>query len=159
MYAVLTYLSALVLLCHPVASDHAVYISVVEITEERVQVKVFTDDLQNAIRNYDSNYRQVSDGQFCSENRLLIQRYFQSHLTIKINGQPIVLRYTSASKEGDSYWVSFDMPQMGIWQSIEVTDKHFMELFPTQANIIKIMAGKQRFCKLTVNKPDCKFPL
>ena len=158
MQTLVSYLFALQLLGTPLVDDHAVYISVVEIREGRLQVKVFSDDLQNAIRNYDSNFRSVSDEQFCFENRASIENYFGSTLRITINDEQVAFSYASATKEGDSYRLSFDMPDMGIWTSIEVDDRHFMELFPSQTNIVKIMGSKQRFCKLTLNKSACQFP-
>ncbi|MEM9328961.1 MAG: DUF6702 family protein [Bacteroidota bacterium] len=158
MHTVFTYLFALFLMLD-LRSEHAVYISVVEITDGRVEVKVFTDDLQNAIRNFDPNMKMAQDDQFCRENRNTIQSYFQRNLKIDINDKPMEFSYASATTEGDSYWIVFDMGKVGTWKTVSVEDRHFMEIFPTQTNIIKIIGGKQRFCKLTIGDPSCSFPM
>ena len=136
---------------------HAIYISVIEFKETDFRLKVFTDDLQDAIRNFNSGFQSVTDDSFVSRNHLIVQEYFRKTIEISINDEPVNFLYHSSTIEGDSYWINFRFNNPGGWKSFEMTDKHFMELFPTQTNILKMMGKKQRFCKFTHQSSSCRF--
>ncbi len=139
-------------------SDHAVYISVVEFQENSVRIKVFTDDLQDAIRN-DSpgSFQPGNISDFCNLNQSAIEKYFQNKLKIVINNSPVAIKYLKSRVEGDSYWINFTMNFSGSWKSLNISAPFFRELFPTQSNIIKVMGSKPRFCKITAGNPQCSF--
>lgn len=139
------------------SSEHAIYISVVEIYPSEVKVKVFTDDLISAIRNSNANLKQSTEEEFCSANQRLIESYFKSKLKIKVNGTPVSLTYRNSILEGDSYWISFNSNAATDWKTVQVEDTHFLELFPTQSNIVKLTGSKQRFCKLSKGTTNCSF--
>lgn len=150
-------LALLMMYGHSTFSDHAIYISVVEIEAQRVRVKVFQDDLQDAIRNYSSLVPDTIRTNYCEQNRTMIEDYFNEKLKIAINNQPMALTYQTSSEEGDSYWISFLYSAPDVWQSIVVEDSHFIELFPIQSNIIKLVYPKQHFCRLSLGEPKCTF--
>ena len=153
----LSYLSLLFFFASPGEDRHAVYISVVEIEAEKIRVKVFSDDLRDAIRNDTGIVPDTAVSDFCDRHHEEIQQYFMKNLKIKINEKPVAYHYESASFEGDSYWINFGFIPEQEWKSIYIEDKHFMELFPSQSNIIKVKATDLRFDRLTSSKTSCSF--
>jgi len=135
--------------------DHAVYISVVEFQGKELRLKLFTDDLQDAIRNDSQAFQSSDDQNFCRVNRTPIESYFRKKIKIKVNGRQISFRLRDSKLEGDSYWIAFDLDASEEWKTLSLTASHFMELFPTQTNIIKVIGSKQRFCKLTTSNRTC----
>ncbi len=153
----LLYLPLLITLISPIEERHAVYISVVEIEVNEIRVKVFSDDLRDAIRNHAGVIAEDNTTDFCNKYQQEIERYFSEKLSLVINDESIPFKYESATDEGDSYWIKFQFDQEENWRSIEVEDKHFMELFPTQSNIIKVNGPALRFGRLSVNQTSCSF--
>ncbi len=153
----LPYISLLIMFANPTAERHAVYISVVEIEAKEIRVKVFSDDLRDAIRNYAGITSDSSITNYCDRNQKEIQQYFSEKLSLFINGTKIPYQFQEASEEGDSYWITFSFATVPEWKSIKVEDRHFMELFPTQSNIIKVNWPDLRFGKLNMAQPSCSF--
>lgn len=141
--------------CQP--PTHAVYISVVEINQQEIRVKVFQDDLQDALRNFNPKSPAIRTNFHCGESGELLSRYFSQKLKVEVNDQNLELDFGSCSEEGDSYWITFITNGPEEWHSISVKDNHFMELFPTQSNIIKINSPEQHFCRLSMSQPTCSF--
>ncbi len=110
--------------------EHAIYVSVIEadIVEDRVEVeiKVFEDDLRDALR-------PTSDSLTVEENLVY---YFNKHLTIGGNqGQASLIDHY---QEGESYRILMNYNLNEGTNKIEVSASYFMELFPTQQNILKV---------------------
>lgn len=138
-------------------SDHAIYISVMEVDLDsdstRISIKVFTDDLENAIYNFDSVKYQPDS--FLSNNSQLIQGYFNAHISIQ-TPQPVTLDFQNGEKVGDSYWLYFKGPAQN--SSFKLEANYLMELFPTQENIIKIKNGENTtFCRLNLSNKVCEY--
>ena len=136
---------------------HAVYISVVEIEQNELRVKLFTDDLQDAIKNFSSSYKSDSEAKFCETNATSIEAYFNEKMKLTLNGQAVSIRLKGHSLVNDSYWLSFSFNGPTEWTSLKLVDSHFMELFPLQSNIVKVSYPKQRFGKLEMGKTTCEF--
>lgn len=136
-------------------SDHALYLSVLEIDKQQMKVKVFIDDLQDAIK-YDSDSPIQSDEErFLLINRPLIQEYFQKKIQLQVNEQRVDFNLDKTSTEGGSYWVSFTLESPEKWQSLSLKASYLMELFPDQTNVVKILGEELHFFKLTKNNTSC----
>lgn len=122
-------------------NDHAVYISVLEIDNQQMRVKVFSDDLADAIRNDSSS----------------IEAYFQKKIKLKINEQPIDFTLHEVSVEGDSHWITFNLYGPATWQTFALEADYFMELFGDQTNVVKVTGEKPQFFRLTKSNPSCRF--
>ena len=140
---------------YSLSEDHAIYISVIEFHGKELKVKLFTDDLQDAIRNDNSSFQPSDVKSFCRVNKTPIESYFMKKLKIMVDGKAASIRLRESKLEGDSDWILFDMNSNEEWRTLSITASHFMELFPTQTNIIKVIGSKQRFCKLTSSNPTC----
>jgi len=138
--------------------SHAIYISVVEIEHKdldnnaKIMIKVFTDDFKDAILNAFEKQIDFSDEKSCSDNKSVIEGYFNKHFKAVINGKHLSISLTSCELNGDSVWLYFDMNCPTYWKEISVTADFLMELFPKQSNIVSIYHGNdKRFLRLTIN--------
>lgn len=140
--------------------EHAVYLSVVELKHEgksstsSISVKVFMDDLQNVIRNYNPDFKRSSNDSFVSDNMKDIENYFQDRLKFKVNDELGTLVFESHSIENDTYFLKFKMSSQSEWKKIEIVGDFFTEVFPDQSNVITITNEDQKyFARLTKSKP------
>jgi len=135
---------------------HAIYISVIEILHEssradaRITAKVFTDDLENALLNAFEQQTKFVNLKSCVSYSEQIEEYFKKHLQLKINGQMINLEFSTCEINNDSVWLDFYLKCPREWKDMEIMSDFFMELFPTQSNIVNIHHGDEKhFFKLT----------
>ena len=141
--------------------DHAIYIGVVEIIREergttaQLRVKVFTDDLEDALRNFSKQHVSLSAESDCQANALWIARYFETHFECTINGRQAPFDYQKCGKNSESVWLFFDLKVPEDWKSIKVRADFLMELFPTQTNVVSINDHhKKKFLRLNKKKPS-----
>ena len=143
------------------AIDHAIYLAVIELDHggggpsAQATVKVFTDDMQDALRNaFGEEFRAVGEADFCVRLSGQAGAYFAEHFTCRINGRPAPLTLKNCTLEGDVYLLQFDMECPERWEKLEVEADFFMELFPTQSNVLSILHGEERgFFRLTKKDP------
>ena len=138
--------------------NHAIYISVIEIEHKGlgnnaiIMIKVFTDDFKDAILNAFKNRIEFSKDKKCSDNKSVIEGYFDKHFKATINGKPLSISFNSCELNGDSVWLYFDMACPANWKDVSVSADFLMELFPKQSNIVSIYHGNdKRFLRLTLN--------
>lgn len=140
-------------------SEHAMYISVLEIDQQEIRVKVFTDNLEDAIRNDAQHYAPPVEGAFHVVNQQYIEAYFQKKIVLKSGEKRISLTLKKSSHEGDSYWFTFTPTSIEKSEEIELKANYLMELFPDQTNVVKVMSSSPKFFRLTKFFPSCSFKL
>jgi len=133
----------ILLLGAPAEIDHAIYISVLEIDPQQMKVKVFEDNLQDALKN-DSN---------------TIEGYFRKKIKLKINGDEVGFDLLDTKIEGDSYWITFRLREHPKWKSFSLEANYFLELFPDQTNVVKVLTEEPQFFRLSIFNPKCSFTL
>lgn len=130
-------------------SNHAIYVSVLEVTAGSLMVKVFANDLEDAIYNQSQQRFNLLSGD-CHENKVRIKDYFASHLSCKIDGKLMRYNFVSCEVNDISLWIKFDFTPPPIWSEVEITADYLMELFPTQSNVVSITYhGEKRMFRLT----------
>lgn len=143
------------------SDNHAIYIATVEIrasAEAEVNIKVFADDLQDVLRNYQEKSLIISDESALMANKQLIEAYFNEHLMISQNELPLSLKFISGSKENDAFFLSFQMNSSEVWRTLSIKGDFFMEVFPDQSNVFTVhQAGKKYFCRTTRSSTDHRF--
>ncbi len=154
------YSSVLLFLCLLVP-NHAIYISVVELNhdsekqESFLSVKVFTDDLQNVIRNFNSEFNRAGIEQFVDANKEDIEKYFRQHLTFTVNDKLKELEFVSSVLVSDVYFLNFKFKSATDWKKLEIVADFFTEVFPDQSNVMTIKyKGEKYFARLTKSKPN-----
>ena len=140
--------------------DHAIYISVVEIKNDAnalglVSIKVFQNDLGDALRNFSNEKTPYDLTQDCGTYSNVINDYFAKNISIIINGTRLELDLNDCEIVGDSYWLNFTSAAPKKWQQVYVKTVFLMELFPTQTNIITVdYQEERRMFKLTKSQSE-----
>jgi len=135
---------------HPIQKkpNHAIYLSLTDIEivegEAKLKVKVFSDDLRDALKNYQSTEYKPADLQnFFSLNQSLADDYFSKHFQLQVEDEPIAIKVKEFSIEGDAHFINFSCVLPQNIKNITVKADFFMELFPTQTNVLKVKNGAQ----------------
>ena len=117
-------------------SEHALYLSVVEISDMEegmdITIKVFRDDMVDALRNHGDALQSTMDSLDDGE----IRDYFSEYIKLyPIQDQSLEVRQITV--EGDSFFISLFTDRA--FNTVgELGISHFFELFSNQKNIIKI---------------------
>lgn len=133
-------------------NDHAIYLSFVKLDmgKQEITIKVFSDDLDNVLRNYDVSYSSADSEKQREE---ILQSYFQDKFLVYLNDEKILLSYDKMSIENDASFLIFRFEKNESVTQITVRGDYFMELFPTQNNVIEIKKGQEKyFLRLTKNQ-------
>lgn len=170
MFSLLIYLFAFPHLLQLASSElkeipaHALYIGVIDVqfvasdSDVQITLKLFSDDLEDAIINATGNRVSVQSESHCGLFKAALMDYFEDHLQIRINNQSQAFHWKSCKIVGDTHLLLFTVPHDTPWKIVQVQADFFMELFPTQANILKVnYAGEQYFGKLQRNKKSIQF--
>lgn len=136
--------------------DHAIYISVVEISHDTnnevatLKVKVFADDLEDAIEN--EFLERISLNQPVLDNKKanLVSRYVNAHLVFYVGSIKLDWELQDSEKVGDAIWFSFRATCPAEWEQVQVFGDFLTELFPTQTNVFSVdHAGNKKLFKLS----------
>ncbi|NQZ77054.1 MAG: hypothetical protein HRT61_13270 [Ekhidna sp.] len=138
---------------------HAIYLSVTEIAlfknNAELNIKVFSDDLRDVLKNYDASQYQSGDLQtFYSLNVKLSSAYFNQFFKMESQAEEIQLEHVGYHIENDAHFIQFhcSLPEQ---TSLTLNAQFFMELFPTQINVVKIRKGEQQqYLKFTKSSDD-----
>ena len=132
-----------------ITAYHAIYISVVEITfnsnqHVEVVIKVFTDDLEDAIRNH-SERISLKD---CTSGKSVILEYLSETFQLSTSGRNLELGWRTCENTNDSVWIY--LSGTGDDSDVHVKASYFFELFPTQTQVVSVTKGdRKQFLKLT----------
>ena len=134
---------------------HALYLSMTEIQLNadgtgEIEIKVFSDDLQNALKNYSGTYQPADLQNFFSKNKALAAEYFGAHLHLLLNEDIIKYQLVNYEIENDAHFITFQFRNPLDANRLSLEADFFMELFPTQTNVVKVnRAGEQYYYKFT----------
>lgn len=126
-----------------ISSSHAIYVSVVEVEEGSIKVKIFANDLEDAIFNHSRQRPDLLNAN-CNQSKVLIANYFNDHLACKINGNEQKFTFVSCEVNDISLWLTFEFNSPAAWLNVEITADYLMELFPTQSNVVSITFKKEK---------------
>lgn len=142
--------------------EHGIYISVIEVEKSAgdfngsVKVKVFVDDLEDAIHNHSNNKKSYRSG--CQSNESELKAYFEEHLVFNVNKEPKKIELLNCERLEDSLWLNFKFDQKTTWNKVDIVADYFMELFPTQSNIVSIDDGTgKQFSRLNKSQQSAEF--
>jgi len=131
-------------LCFFLSPSHAIYIGTIKITHHQakesttMEVKVFSDDLQNALKNeYQLDYLpKIST--ICNDADHNLNRYFDKHLQVWVNDQQLPFQLVDCTVVNDVHLLHFTFDASSKWQTVKVKANFFMELFPAQTNVLQV---------------------
>ena len=138
---------------------HAFYVSVVRIhhpsPEEpaSVEITVFSDDLQSAMKNFTGGSSMIPIGSICNTESTMA--YFSQHLDIRVNDKPSFIEFTSCEEVGETHKIIGTFACDPSWNSFQIKADHLMEIFPTQTQMIYVHLEEDKFTlRLTAQEPD-----
>lgn len=141
--------------------NHAIYLSLVEVDHKdlgivaTVKVKVFADDMEDAMMNAFKKRINFLDASSCDSGKSEVEAYFEKYFSYRINNKLATLTLVNCEANGEAIWLYFKIDCPDKWTRVEVKANFLMELFPTQANIITIYHGdEKRFLKITHAHPE-----
>lgn len=132
------------------APSHAFYVSItdVEFLEEwgdfRIKVKIFTNDLEDALEKAGFGRLYLATEKESPEARISIYQYIQQKLSLKVGKTPVNLSYEKVEYRDDACWIYAKVGQSCQWDSLWIENKILFELFDTQTNIIRLKVHGQR---------------
>lgn len=133
-----------------VYEDHALYLSVLEVSIDekivKVELKVFSDDLADALRNFGGSGFQSID-----ENTLT-QGYLNETILIGSNNQNCSLILMNNQIVGESNLISLQSNLANSEQGVSIQANYLMELFPNQQNILKLKLNDSQFYEILKDK-------
>lgn len=143
------------------ALPHAIYISVIEMqhvegsNEYSLEVKVFSKDLKDCLRNYLRG--DLVDNDSLPDLKDLT-KYFSNYIQIKVNNQNLQLECSHILIENDTYRLQFVGKCPDLWDSLELKAGYLMEIFTDQSNILNLSSnGSRYFHRFTLDEQLFKF--
>lgn len=145
-----------------VVEDHAIYVSVIEVEKAAsnhngiLKVKVFIDDLQDVIYNKTGNRKSYRGG--CQSNDTELEAYFKHHIQLTVNSESMDIVLSDCERLEDALWLNFSFKSEYDWTELNISADYFMELFPTQSNIVSITnAADRQFSRLNKGNHKAEF--
>jgi|GEM_PF-2123286 len=121
--------------------DHAVYLSTMELAlvegEVNMVIKVFEDDLRDALRGYHGHVIDTSGISFDQE----VAAYMNHHISFDYGHEELAFKCTRVVLVGDSYQVTMETFSEILDAELSISADYFMELFPTQQNVLHLVDG------------------
>lgn len=142
---------------------HPLHISVTEITldekenELEIMMRVFTDDLEAAIRNEKNNPDLSLVNPPNTTLDKIVWDYLQTRFKITANGEQLNLKYLGHEKDEDVIVFYVQVQPAKKFETISITNSIITELYDDQSNLINVTVGETtRSLRLMRNNPSGK---
>ncbi|MEP6700020.1 MAG: DUF6702 family protein [Bacteroidota bacterium] len=138
---------------------HPFHVSVVEIehniTDKSLEIscKIFTDDFEKVLaETYKTKVDLINPPNKVTMDSL-VKKYILSHLSVKVNGKPCLLKYVGFENESEAAYGYFEIENISSVTKIELTNTILFDRFDDQMNIMHVKVnGNRKSTKL--NYPD-----
>jgi len=140
-------------------SLHPFHVSVVETehnaTDKTLEIscKIFTDDFETVLaKNYKTKVDLINPPNKAAMDTL-VKKYIISHLSMKVNGKPVIMNYVGYENESEGAYGYFEVEGIATLSKLEITNSILFDNFEDQMNIMHVKVGGNR--KSTkLNYPD-----
>lgn len=128
---------------------HEFYFSLTEIEyvkeKKSVQIisKVFTDDLETMLRKRVNENIVLDLGKDETGINEYILNYYRDKFIVTINNEPKEYVFIGKEYEEDTVFIYFEIEDIPVLETMEVTNKVLFDTFNEQQNIIKIKHNKE----------------
>lgn len=145
---------------HP--GKHPYYISLTEISskgpaEIRVSVRIFSNDLEDALRKSSGKSIDIINPKNQAEADSMLFHYISKHLSIVLNAKPQILHYIGYEKEEESIWTYLEIKHAKpvAIKTLQIDNTILYDYFPAQTHIIRVNRFDQTESKKITN-PESK---
>lgn len=143
---------------------HPMHVSVTEIEfdekehELEIMMRIFVDDLENAIRE-ETNHQSLDLAKATEpEKRSIVGNYLEKHFTVSLDGKAQTLKYLGQEIEGEAMICYIQAPNVKKWKTIEVSNSILMNIFDDQSNLVHVtVVEKVKSMRLTTDNYKAKF--
>ena len=140
-------------------TPHPLHVSVVEIEHNaadktlEISCKIFTDDFETVLaKNYKTKVDLINPPNKAAMDTL-VKKYILSHLSIRVNGKPVVLDYLGFENENEAAYGYIQVENITTVSKIEITNSILYDKFDDQVGIMHVKVnGNRKSTKL--NYPD-----
>lgn len=138
---------------------HPFHVSVVEIehntTDKSLEIscKIFTDDFEKVLaETYKAKVDLINSPNKAAMDSL-VKKYILTHLSVKVNGKPCLLKYVGFENESEAAYGYFEIENIPSVTKIELINTILFDKFDDQMNIMHVKVnGSRKSTKL--NYPD-----
>ncbi|MEO6314348.1 MAG: DUF6702 family protein [Chitinophagaceae bacterium] len=138
---------------------HPFYVSVTEINHNakektlEISCKLFLDDTEKAIKKQLNTVVELTAPKDPKKAQQQVSDYVRKHLSIKIDGKPVIMEFVGFEVEGASLWSYYQVKNISTVQKIDVTNTLLYEMYDSQISIVHAQVGSSK--KSTrVNNPE-----
>lgn len=104
----------------------------------QVYMKIFTDDLENAIEDITPQRLQLGSADEYVKTDSLIENYVLRHFWMKNDGEKLDFQFIGKETEQDIVFVYLEVPLRSGVKQLTVSNTLFFDRFDDQANIVNI---------------------
>lgn len=139
-----------------VAHAHVFYVSIArvkwneDVTRLDVSVRIFTDDLEEAIVAEGGPRLRLWTDQAHPDRDLHVSDYLASRLAFRVNGVDRQLTYAGMEDALDATACLVQITGVDRVETIEVENRILIDMFDTQANVMRFeIGGERKFVNLS----------
>lgn len=130
---------------------HPLHVSNTEIAfnnkQKSVEIvcKLFTDDFEDALRKQNKTKIDLTAAGLHKEMDVVIKKYMESHLQIKINNQKGVLSYIGYEIDREAVKVYLEIENVKPFDKLNIDNRILCDYFDDQMNIVHVeLFGKRK---------------
>lgn len=146
---------------------HPYYIGLTEISDKgkaeiQVSVRLFTNDLEEALRKSSGKSIDMINPKNKAEADSMLFRYISKHLSVTINAKLQALHYVGYEQEEESIWTYLEIkkPKPLVIKTMKVGNTILYDYFPAQTHIIRVNRledGESKKITNPENKAEFRF--
>jgi hypothetical protein len=136
---------ALVLASSFHSGKHPYYIGLTEIStkgkpEIQVSVRIFTNDLEDALRKSSGKAIDIINPKNKAETDSILFHYISKHLSVTLNAKLQALHYVGYEKEEESIWTYLEIRNVKpvVIKTMKIENTILYDYFPAQTHIIRV---------------------
>ena len=134
---------------------HPFFISMTEVNYNapakklEVSVRIFADDFEKALAKDCSCKVDLSLPANKAATDKMVSDYISRHLSIAVDGKPVVLQYEGYQMEEGSVWSYFEVKNIATVKKIDINNNLLYEYNTSQINMVHVKAnGNEQSDKL-----------
>lgn len=121
----------------------------------QISARLFTNDLEDALRKTNSKTIDLLNPKFKSEVDSALYKYIKERFHISLDSKAQTLNYIGYEKEEESIWVYLEIKKASLPKKITINTKLLYDYLPQQINIIHTeVNGIKKSSKVT--NPESK---
>lgn len=147
-----------------ISANHPVYLTVTEIEHNatahslEISCKFYIEDLENTLKDVYNTKVDLMATSAEATNGKLINAYVAKHLSLKINDQPVNLKFVGIEVDKDAVFAFFEVNQVNSLKKLSVHQDLLFAQYEEQLGIIHMKAaGKTKSTKLQNPEADASF--